>query len=64
MTTPNSAALLQGEKLLSTEALVVNLRCRLDQVLEMRAGKEVAEVDEFAVVLILDYVVLAPIPMV
>jgi len=48
------AALLKCQKLLGTERLVVDLRCRLDQVLEMGAGQEVSEVDEFAVVLVLD----------
>jgi hypothetical protein len=32
----------------------VDLRCRLNQILEMGAGKEVSEVDEFAVILVLD----------
>ena len=48
------AALLQCQKLLGTECLVVDLRCRLNQVLEMGAGQEVSEVDEFAVALVLD----------
>jgi hypothetical protein len=51
----NGAAFLECEKLLSTEALVVDLRCRLNQVLEVSAGEEVAEIDEFAVVLVLDF---------
>lgn len=46
--------LLEGEKLLSAEGLVVDLRCGLDEILEMGAEKEVAEVDEFAMVLVLD----------
>jgi hypothetical protein len=54
-----STALFQSQKLLGTEALVVDLRGRLDEVLEVGAGEEVAEVDEFAVVLVLDYVLLA-----
>lgn len=49
-----SAALLQGQQLLGTESLVVDLRSRFDQILEMGTGEEVSEVDEFAVVLILD----------
>jgi hypothetical protein len=49
-----SGALLEGEKLLGAEGLVVNLRGGVDQVLEVSAGKEVAEVDEFAVLLVLD----------
>jgi hypothetical protein len=32
----------------------MDLRCCLDQVLEMGAGEEVSEVDKFAVVLVLD----------
>lgn len=55
MTTTDSAALLECEKLLGAEALVVDLRCGLDEVLQVGAGEEVAEVDEFAVVLVLDY---------
>ena len=50
----SGAALLKCQKLLGTERLVVDLRCCLDQVLEMGAGEEVSEVDEFAVVLVLD----------
>lgn len=49
----SSTALLECQKLLSTECLVVNLACRLDKVLKMGAGKEVSEIDEFAVILIL-----------
>ena len=33
----------------------MDLRCRLNQVLQVGAGEEVAEVDELAVVLVLDY---------
>jgi hypothetical protein len=54
VTTANGTALLQGEELLSAEALIMDLRCRLNEVLEVGASEEVAEVDEFAVVLILD----------
>ena len=32
----------------------MDLRCRLDEVLEVGAEQEVSEVDEFAVVLVLD----------
>jgi hypothetical protein len=32
----------------------MDLRCRFNQVLEMGAGEEVSEVDEFAVILILN----------
>lgn len=48
------AALLEGEQLLSTEGLVVDLGRRLDEVLEVGAEQEVPEVDELAVVLVLD----------
>ena len=50
----SGAALLECQKLLGAECLVMDLRCRLNQVLEMGAGEEVSEVDEFAVVLILN----------
>lgn len=48
------AALLEGQKLLGAERLVVDLRRRLDQVLEVGAEKKVSEVDELAVGLVLD----------
>ncbi len=48
------AALLEGQQLLGTEGLVVDLRRRLDQVLQVRAEEEVSEVDELAVVLVLN----------
>ena len=48
------AVLLQGEQLLGAEGLVVDLRRRLHEVLQVRAQEEVAEIDEFAVVLVLD----------
>ncbi len=51
---PSSAALLEGQQLLGTEGLVVNLRSGFDQILQMSAGKEVSKVDEFAVVFVLD----------
>ena len=51
-------ALLEGKQLLGAERLVVDLCGRLDQVLQVGAGKEVTEVDEFAVVLVLDWYVL------
>lgn len=47
-------ALLERKQLLGTERFVVDLGCRLDQVLKVGAGQEVAEVDKFAVLLILD----------
>ena len=40
--------------MLGTECLVVDLRCGFDQILEVGAGEEVSEVDEFAVVLVLN----------
>ena len=52
--TTGGAALLQGQKLLGTEGLVVDLAGCLDQVLQVSAGKEVAQVNKLAVVLILD----------
>lgn len=48
------AALLQRQKLFRAEGFVVDLRRRLDEVLQVGAREEVAEVDKFAVVLILD----------
>lgn len=50
----NSRALLESKKLLGTEGLVVDLRSGFNQILEVGARQEVAKVDEFAVVLILD----------
>ena len=49
-----SAALLERQKLLGTESLVVDLRGGLDKILKMSSEEEVAEVDEFAVSLILN----------
>lgn len=46
--------LLERKQLLGAEGLVVDLRGRLDEVLEVGAGEEVAEVDKLAVVLVLD----------
>lgn len=48
------AALLERKQLLGTESLVVDLRGSLDEVLKMGAEKEVSQVDEFAVVLVLN----------
>lgn len=47
-------AFFERKQLLSTERFVVDLCRCLDQVLQVGAGKEVAEVYEFAVVLVLD----------
>lgn len=49
-----AGGLLEREQLLGTERLVVDLRRRLDEVLQVGAQEEVAQVDELAVVLILD----------
>ena len=48
------AALLECQQLLGTEGLIVDLGGGFDQVLEVGAGEEISEIDEFAVVLILD----------
>lgn len=48
------AALLQGQQLLGTESLVVDLRGGLDKVLKVGSEQEVSQVDELAVVLVLD----------
>lgn len=50
----SGTALLQSKQLLGTEGLVVDLASGLDQVLQVGAGEEVAEVDKLAVVLVLD----------
>lgn len=55
-----SRALLEGQQLLGTEGLVVDLGGGLDEILEVGACKEVAEVDELAVGLVLDWSGLAP----
>lgn len=47
-------ALLERKQLLRTERFVVDLRGGFDEVLEVGAGKEVAEVDEFAVAFVFD----------
>lgn len=52
--TTMGAALLQGQQLLGTESLVVDLGGSLDEILEVGSEEEVAQVDEFAVSLILD----------
>lgn len=48
------AALLQCKQLLSTESLVVDLGGGLDKVLEVGSEQKVSQVDEFAVVLVLN----------
>lgn len=53
------AALLQGQKLLGTERLVVDLRGGLNKILQVGAEEEVAQVDKLAMVLVL-YVDDAP----
>jgi hypothetical protein len=52
--TADSRALLEGQQLLGAERLVVDLCGGLDEVLQVGAGEEVAEVYEFAVGLVLD----------
>jgi len=53
--TADGRALLEGKQLLGTEGLVVDLGGGLDEILEVGAEEEVTEVDELAVVLILDW---------
>lgn len=48
------ATLLQCQELLGTESLVVSLGCGLDEVLQVGPEQEVPQVDELAVVLVLD----------
>jgi hypothetical protein len=52
--TADSRALLEGKQLLGAEGLIVDLCGGLDEVLQVGAGKEVAEVYEFTVSLVLD----------
>jgi hypothetical protein len=59
--TADSRALLEGQQLLGAEGLVVDLCGRLDEVLQVGAREEVAEVYEFAVGLVLDCEVLASV---
>lgn len=47
-------ALLQGQQLLGTEGLVVDLGRGLNQVLQVRAQQEVTQVHKLAVLLVLD----------
>lgn len=53
----NSTArlLLESKELFGAEALVVDLRGCFNEILEVGTSKEIAEIDEFAVVLILDW---------
>jgi hypothetical protein len=55
----NGGALLEGKQLLGAEGLVVDLGGGLDEVLKVGTGEEVAQVDELAVVLVLNCGVLA-----
>lgn len=48
------AGLLDGEKLLGAESLIVDLGRCLDEVLQVRARQKVAKVNELAVFLVLD----------
>lgn len=52
--TSSSAALLQRHELFGAESLVVDLAGCFNEVLKVGAGQEVAEVNKFAVVLVLD----------
>lgn len=47
-------SVLKRQKLLRTERLVMNLRSGLNEVLQVRACEEVAQVHKFAVVRVLD----------
>ena len=47
-------ALLQSQKLLGTECLIVDLACCLDEVLEVGTSEEVPQRDELAMSLIFD----------
>lgn len=49
------STLLQGEQLFGAERLVVDHGRGFNQILEVSARQEVAEVNELAVVLVLDY---------
>ena len=51
----NSAGFFECKQLLGAEGLVVDLGSSFDQVLQVSACEEVAEIDEFAVVLVLDW---------
>jgi hypothetical protein len=50
----SGAGFFECQQLLSAEGLVVDLGGSFDQVLQVGAGEEVAEVDEFAVGFVLD----------
>ena len=50
----SGTALLEREQLLSTEGLVMNLRCGLNEVLKMCTCEEISEVYEFTMVLVFD----------
>ena len=47
-------ALFESEQLFSAERFVMDLRSRLDEILQVSASEEISEVDEFAVSLIFD----------
>lgn len=48
-----STTLFEGQQLLSTEGLIVDLGSRLDQILEVGSKQEVSQVNKFTVGLIL-----------
>lgn len=50
----NCRTLLQCKKLLGAEGFVVDLGGGFDEVLQVRASKEVTEVDKFAVGFVFD----------
>lgn len=52
--TASGTALFQSQQLLSTEGLVMDLTGCLDEVLKVGTSKEVPQVDEFTMILILD----------
>jgi hypothetical protein len=53
-TMANCARFFECEQLLGAEGLIVDLRRCLDEVLQMGAGEEVAEIDKLAVIFILN----------
>lgn len=52
MTATSGAAFLQGHQLFGAEGLIVDLAGGFNKILKVGAGQEVAEVYEFAVVLV------------
>lgn len=54
VSTTNSAALLERKELLRPEAFIMDLACSLDQVLQVCASEEIAQIHKFAMRLIFD----------